>query len=147
MLERERLESKKISKTNSVTSQLDYELGSDNIHVGPSDYVPWLDDRKFCYIDMEGRTFGDVPLKLELKLEVWDSPNSAGVVIDAIRCCKLGLDRGLKGTLVAPSSYFMKSPPVQYSDDEAHRKVEEFIAESKLSKQAPGKTATPGKEQ
>jgi len=147
MLERERLESKKISKTNSVTSQLDYELGSDNIHVGPSDYVPYLADRKFCYIEMEGRTFGDVPLKLELKLEVWDSPNSAGVVIDAIRCCKLGLDRGLKGALVAPSSYFMKSPPVQYSDDEAHRKVEEFIAESKLSKQAPGKTATPGKEQ
>ena len=128
MLERERLESKKISKTNAVTSQLDYGLNPHNIHVGPSDYVPWLDDRKFCHIRMEGRTFGDVPLNLELKLEVWDSPNSAGVVIDAIRCCKLALDRGLKGALTAPSAYFMKSPPVQYSDDEAHRMVEEFIA-------------------
>jgi len=130
MLERERLQSKKISKTTSVTSQLDYELGSDNIHVGPSDYVPWLHDRKFCYIRMEGRNFGDVPLKLEQKLEVWDSPNSAGVVIDAIRCCKLGLDRGLKGALVAPSAYFMKASPVQYSDDEARRMVEEFIVSS-----------------
>ncbi len=128
MLERERLESKKISKTTAVTSQLDYELESDNIHVGPSDYVPWLADRKFCHIRMEGRTFGDVPLILELKLEVWDSPNSAGVVIDAIRCCKLALERGLSGALVAPSAYFMKSPPVQYTDDEAHRMVEEFIA-------------------
>lgn len=128
MLERERLESKKISKTTSVTSQLDYEIDPANIHVGPSDYVPWLADRKFCHIRMEGRTFGDVPLNLELKMEVWDSPNSAGVVIDAIRCCKLALDRGLKGALVEPSSYFMKSPPVQYTDDEAHRKVEEFIA-------------------
>jgi len=128
MLERERLESKKISKTNAVTSQLDYGLDPHNIHVGPSDYVPWLDDRKFCHVRMEGRTFGDVPLNLELKLEVWDSPNSAGVVIDAIRCCKLALDRGLKGALVAPSAYFMKSPPVQYSDDEARRMVEEFIA-------------------
>ena len=127
MLERERLESKKISKTNAVTSQLDYELEADNIHVGPSDYVPWLNDRKFCHIRMEGRTFGDVPLNLELKLEVWDSPNSAGVVIDAIRCCKLGLDRGLKGALVAPCAYFMKSPPIQYTDDEARRMVEEFI--------------------
>ena len=127
MLERERLESKKISKTNSVTSQLDYDIGADNIHVGPSDYVAWLLNRKFCHIRMEGRTFGDVPLNLELKLEVWDSPNSAGVVIDAIRCCKLALDRGLKGALVAPSSYFMKSPPIQYTDDEARRKVEEFI--------------------
>jgi len=127
MLERERLESKKISKTTSVTSQLDYELGPDNIHVGPSDYVPWLEDRKFCHIRMEGQTFGDVPLSLELKLEVWDSPNSAGVVIDAIRCCKLALERGLKGALVAPSAYFMKSPPIQYTDDEAHRMVEEFI--------------------
>ncbi len=127
MLERERLESKKISKTNAVTSQLDYEIGSDNIHVGPSDYVPWLADRKFCHIRMEGRTFGDVPLNLELKLEVWDSPNSAGVVIDAIRCCKLALDRGLKGALVAPSAYFMKSSPIQYSDDEARLRVEEFI--------------------
>ena len=127
MLERERLESKKISKTNAVTSQLDYELEPDNIHVGPSDYVPWLKDRKFCHIRMEGRTFGDVPLNLELKLEVWDSPNSAGVVIDAIRCCKLGLDRGLKGALVAPCAYFMKSPPIQYTDDEARRMLEEFI--------------------
>lgn len=127
MLERERLESKKISKTNAVTSQLDYELKPDDIHVGPSDYVPWLTDRKFCHIRMEGRTFGDVPLNLELKLEVWDSPNSAGVVIDAIRCSKLALDRGLAGTIVAPSSYFMKSPPIQYSDDEARRRVEEYI--------------------
>ena len=127
MLERERLESKKISKTNSVTSQLDYKLNPDDIHVGPSDYVPWLLDRKFCHIRMEGRTFGDVPLNLELKLEVWDSPNSAGVVIDAIRCCKLALDRGLKGALVAPSAYFMKSPPIQYSDDEARRMLEDYI--------------------
>ncbi len=127
MLERERLESKKISKTNAVTSQLDYELGRENVHVGPSDYVPWLTDRKFCHIKMEGQAFGDVPLNLELKLEVWDSPNSAGVVIDAIRCCKLALEQGLKGTLIAPSAYFMKSPPVQYTDDEAHRMVEEFI--------------------
>jgi len=127
MLERERLESKKISKTNAVTSQLDYELGHENVHVGPSDYVPWLTDRKFCHIKMEGQAFGDVPLNLELKLEVWDSPNSAGVVIDAIRCCKLALEQGLKGTLIAPSAYFMKSPPVQYTDDEAHRMVEEFI--------------------
>jgi myo-inositol-1-phosphate synthase len=128
MLERERLESKKISKTTSVTSQVDYQLDPDNIYVGPSDYVRWLDDRKFCYIKMEGRTFGDVPLNLELKLEVWDSPNSAGVVIDAIRCGKLALDRGLKGALVAPSAYFMKSPPIQYTDDEARQMVEEFIA-------------------
>src|SRR3990172_794089 len=127
MLERERLESKKISKTNAVISQLDYDLGPDNVHVGPSDYVPWLTDRKWCYIRMEGRTFGDVPLNLELKLEVWDSPNSAGVVVDAIRCCKLGLDRGLSGTLEGPAAYFMKSPPVQYSDDEARRLVEEFV--------------------
>ncbi len=128
MLERERLESKKISKTNAVTSQLDYVLDPDNIYVGPSDYVPWLDDRKFCYIKMEGRTFGDVPLNLELKMEVWDSPNSAGVVIDAIRCCKLALDRGLSGTIVGPSAYFMKSPPIQYSDEEARVKTEAFIA-------------------
>jgi myo-inositol-1-phosphate synthase len=127
MLERERLESKKISKTNAVTSQLDYEMNPDDIHVGPSDYVPWLLDRKFCHIRMEGRTFGDVPLILEMKLEVWDSPNSAGVVIDAIRCCKLALDRGLSGSLVGPSSYFMKSPPIQYSDEEARERVEEFI--------------------
>ena len=127
MLERERLESKKISKTSSVTSQLDYELNPDDIHVGPSDYVPWLLDRKYCHIKMEGRTFGDVPLSAELKLEVWDSPNSAGVVIDALRCCKLALDRGLRGALIAPSAYFMKSPPVQYTDDEARHMVEDFI--------------------
>lgn len=128
MLERERLESKKISKTTAVTSQLDYKMDPNDIHVGPSDYVPWLTDRKFCYIKMEGRAFGDVPLNLELKLEVWDSPNSAGVVIDAIRCCKLALDRGLAGELVGPSSYFMKSPPIQYTDDKAHQLVEEFIS-------------------
>jgi len=127
MLERERLESKKISKTDAVTSQLDYSLEPDNIYVGPSDYVPWLADRKFCYIKMEGRTFGDVPLNLEMKMEVWDSPNSAGVVIDAIRCCKLALDRGLNGTIVAPAAYFMKSPPIQYSDEEARTETEAFI--------------------
>jgi myo-inositol-1-phosphate synthase len=127
MLERERLESKKISKTDAVISQLDYEIGPDNVHVGPSDYVPWLADRKFCHIRMEGRTFGDVPLNVEVKLEVWDSPNSAGVVIDAIRCCKLALDRGLGGAIVAPSAYFMKSPPIQYSDDQARLKTEAFI--------------------
>jgi myo-inositol-1-phosphate synthase len=130
MLERERLESKKISKTTAVTSQLDYQLPPDDVHVGPSDYVPWLKDRKFCHIRMEGTTFGNVPLNVEVKLEVWDSPNSAGVVIDAIRCCKLALDRGLAGPLLAPSSYFMKSPPEQYPDDVARRKVEEFIAGS-----------------
>ena len=127
MLERSRLESKKISKTNAVTSQLDYDLGERNIHVGPSDYVPWLDDRKWCYIRIEGTTFGNVPLNMEVKLEVWDSPNSAGVVIDAIRCLKLALDHGLTGTLEGPASYFMKSPPVQYADDVAHDLVEEFI--------------------
>ncbi len=128
MLERERLESKKISKTNAVTSQLDYAIDPDNIYIGPSDHVPWLADRKFCYLRMEGRTFGDVPLNIELKMEVWDSPNSAGVVIDAIRCCKLAMDRGLSGTIVGPSSYFMKSPPLQYSDDEARIRTETFIA-------------------
>jgi myo-inositol-1-phosphate synthase len=127
MLERERLESKKISKTNAVTSQLDYQMNPDDIHVGPSDYIPWLTDRKFCHIRMEGRTFGDVPLLLECKLEVWDKPNSAGVVIDAIRCCKLALDRGLKGSLIGPSAYFMKSPPVQYSDEEARLMTLDFI--------------------
>ncbi len=127
MLERERLESKKISKTNAVTSMLDYELDADDVHVGPSDHVPWLKDRKWCYIRMEGTTYGDVPLNAELKLEVWDSPNSAGVITDAIRCLKLGLDRGLKGTLVAPSSYFMKSPPQQIHDDIAFNRVEAFI--------------------
>ena len=128
MLERERLESKKISKTNAVTSQLDYDLGSENVHVGPSDYVPWLTDRKWCYIRMEGTTFGNVPINLECKLEVWDSPNSAGVVIDAVRCAKIALDRGLSGTIEGPSAYLMKSPPVQHPDDEARRLTEEFIA-------------------
>ncbi len=128
MLERERLESKKISKTTAVTSLLDYELPSEDVHVGPSDYVPWLKDRKFCHIRMEGTTFGNVPLNLELKLEVWDSPNSAGVVLDAIRCCKLALDRGVGGPLLAPSSYFMKSPPEQYPDNICREKLEDFIA-------------------
>jgi myo-inositol-1-phosphate synthase len=128
MLERERLESKKISKTGAVTSQLDYELPADDVHVGPSDHVPWLLDRKWCYIRMEGTTFGNVPLNAEVKLEVWDSPNSAGVVIDAIRCCKIALDRGLSGPLAGPSAYFMKSPPEQFADDVAHDMVEEFIA-------------------
>jgi myo-inositol-1-phosphate synthase len=128
MLERNRLESKKISKTQAVTSQLEHDLGKRNIHVGPSDYVPWLDDRKWCYIRVEGRAFGDVPLNLELKLEVWDSPNSAGVVIDAVRCAKVALDRGIGGPLIGPSAYFMKSPPEQYTDDVAHHMVEEFIA-------------------
>jgi myo-inositol-1-phosphate synthase len=127
MLDRERLESKKKSKTQSVTSQLDYDLGEGNIHVGPSDYVPWLTDRKWADIRLEGRAFGDVPLNLELKLEVWDSPNSAGVMIDAIRCAKIGLDRGLAGPLEGPSAYFMKSPPVQYNDNEARSLVEQFI--------------------
>lgn len=129
MLERDRLESKKISKTNAVTSQLPYDLGEANVHVGPSDYVPWLTDRKWCHIRMEGRAFGDVPLNLELKLEVWDSPNSAGVIIDAVRCAKLALDRGLSGPMNAPSSYFMKSPPQQFTDDVARRMVEEFMVE------------------
>ena len=129
MLERSRLQSKKESKTNAVTSQLStHQLDARNIHVGPSDYIEWLDDRKWCYIRMEGTTFGDVPLNMEVKLEVWDSPNSAGVIIDAVRCAKLGLDRGLSGALVAPSAYFKKSPPVQYTDDVAHRLVEDFIA-------------------
>lgn len=127
MLERTRLESKKISKTNAVTSQLDYELPANDVYIGPSDYVPWLTDRKWAHIRLEGRSFGDVPLNIELKLEVWDSPNSAGVVIDAVRCAKLGLDRGLSGTLVAPSSYFKKSPPVQFPDDVARAKTEAFI--------------------
>ncbi len=128
MLERERLESKKISKTTAVTSQLDYDLGERNVHVGPSDYVPWLEDRKWCHIRMEGTTFGELPLNIELKLEVWDSPNSAGVLIDAVRCCKLALDRKLKGAILAPSSYFMKSPPRQVTDDAARQAVEAFIA-------------------
>jgi len=128
MLERERLESKKISKTQAVTSQLDRALAEDDIHIGPSDHVPWLEDRKWAYVRMEGRNFGDVPLNLELKLEVWDSPNSAGVIIDALRCARIGLDRGIGGPLIGPSAYFMKYPPVQYRDEEAHRMVEEFAA-------------------
>ena len=128
MLERERLESKKISKTNAVTSQLDYDMGASNVHIGPSDYVEWLQDRKWAYIRLEGRSFGDVPLNIELKLEVVDSPNSAGIVIDAVRCAKIALDRGMAGALQGPSSYFMKSPPVQYHDDVCRRLTEEFIA-------------------
>jgi len=128
MLERDRLESKKISKTQAVTSQLEHDLGAKNVHIGPSDYVQWLDDRKWAYVRLEGRAFGDVPLNLEYKLEVWDSPNSAGVIIDALRCAKLGLDRGIGGALLSPSSYFMKSPPVQYTDEIAHERTEEFIA-------------------
>ena len=127
MLERERLESKKISKTNAVTSMLDYDLGAGNVHVGPSDYVPWLTDRKWAYIRMEGSAFGDVPLNVELKLEVWDSPNSAGIVIDAVRLAKLALNNGVAGSLVGPSSYLMKSPPKQIVDDEAYELTEEFI--------------------
>src|SRR5579864_6567205 len=126
MLERERLESKKISKTQSVTSQLENGIKADDVHIGPSDHVPWLDDRKWAYIRLEGRNFGDVPLNVELKLEVWDSPNSAGVIIDALRCAKLALDRGIGGPLLGPSAYFMKSPPVQYHDDLAHKMVEDF---------------------
>ncbi len=128
MLERERLESKKISKTNAVTSQIDYEMLPSEVHVGPSDHVPWLEDRKWCHIRIEGTTFGNVPLNLELKLEVWDSPNSAGVVIDAVRCAKLGLDRGESGPLLAPSAYFMKSPPEQWTDDQARDALEAFAA-------------------
>ncbi len=131
MLERERLESKKISKTNAVTSMLDYDLGEGNVHVGPSDYVPWLTDRKWAYIRMEGSAFGDVPLNVELKLEVWDSPNSAGIVIDAVRMAKLALNNGVAGSLVGPSSYLMKSPPEQIVDDEAYNLTEKFIEENR----------------
>jgi myo-inositol-1-phosphate synthase len=130
MLERERLESKKISKTTAVTSMLDYDLGERNVHVGPSDYVPWLTDRKWAYIRMEGTSFGDVPLNVELKLEVWDSPNSAGIVIDAVRLAKLGLNNGLGGALEGPSAYLMKSPPKQIVDDEAYEAVERFIRDN-----------------
>ena len=126
MLERERLESKKISKTTALTSQIDYEMPATDVHVGPSDYVPWLEDRKWCQIRLEGTTFGNVPLNLELKLEVWDSPNSAGVVVDAIRCAKIGLDRGEAGPLLAPSAYFMKSPPEQWTDEKARDAVEVY---------------------
>ncbi len=144
MLERERLMSKKISKTRSVTSQLDYEIGDDNVHIGPSDYVPWLQDRKWAQIRLEGRSFGDVPLNVELKLEVVDSPNSAGIVIDAVRCIKLALDHGLSGTLEGPSSYFMKSPPIQYTDNEARRLTEQFIEQysnAKSPEKAPAGAA------
>ncbi len=127
MLERERLESKKISKTGAVTSLLPYDIGEENIHVGPSDYIPWLTDRKWCHIRMEGTSFGNVPLNLELKLEVWDSPNSAGVVMDAVRCAKLAVDRGLTGPVLEPSGYFMKTPPVQYPDDEQKNRLDRFI--------------------
>ena len=127
MLERERLESKKISKTRAVTSQLGHDLGARNVHIGPSDHVPWLDDRKWAYVRLEGRAFGDVPLNLEYKLEVWDSPNSAGVIIDAVRCAKIALDRRVGGPILSASAYFMKSPPVQYRDDEARELVEKFI--------------------
>jgi myo-inositol-1-phosphate synthase len=130
MLERERLESKKISKTQAVTSQIDNALSADSVHIGPSDHVPWLEDRKWAYIRMEGRNFGDAPLNLELKLEVWDSPNSAGVIIDAVRCARLGLDRGIGGPLLGPSAYFMKSPPIQYHDDVAREMIEKFAASS-----------------
>jgi len=128
MLERERLESKKISKTNAVTSMLPYKLDAGDVHVGPSDHVPWLTDRKWCYIRMEGTTFGNVPLNMEVKLEVWDSPNSAGVMIDAIRCAKIALDRKLSGPIVGPSSYFFKTPPKQFRDDVCREKVEAYIA-------------------
>jgi myo-inositol-1-phosphate synthase len=127
MLERERLESKKISKTNAVTSMVPYDIGANNVHVGPSDYVPWLTDRKWAYIRMEGTTFGNVPLNMEVKLEVWDSPNSAGVMIDAIRCAKIALDRELAGPIIGPSSYFFKTPPKQFRDDICREKVEDFI--------------------
>ncbi len=141
MLERERLESKKISKTNAVTSMLDYDIGADNVHVGPSDYVPWLTDRKWAYIRMEGSSFGDVPLNVELKLEVWDSPNSAGIVIDAVRLAKLALNNGLAGALEAPSSYLMKSPPVQIVDSEARDNTERFIKQNALKSEKKTKAA------
>jgi len=131
MLERERLDSKKISKTNAVTSIMGHELAPENVHVGPSDYVPWLTDRKWAYIRMEGSSFGDVPLNVELKLEVWDSPNSAGIVIDAVRMAKLALNNGISGALEGPSSYLMKSPPKQIVDDEAYELTEEFIRENR----------------
>ncbi len=140
MLERERLESKKISKTNAVTSMLDYDIGDRNIHVGPSDYVPWLTDRKWAYIRMEGSAFGDVPLNVELKLEVWDSPNSAGIVIDAVRLAKLALNNGISGALEAPSAYLMKSPPKQIRDDEAHEDIERFIVKNAVTKKVAAKT-------
>ncbi|HKY75708.1 MAG TPA: inositol-3-phosphate synthase [Acidimicrobiia bacterium] len=137
MLERERLESKKISKTQAVTSQLDHGIEADDVHIGPSDHVAWLQDRKWAYIRLEGRNFGDVPLNIEMKLEVWDSPNSAGVVIDALRCAKLALDRGIGGPLLGPSAYFMKSPPVQYRDSTAHAMIEAFAAGEEINLEEP----------
>jgi myo-inositol-1-phosphate synthase len=128
MLERKRLQSKKISKTQSVTSQIPHEMARADVHIGPSDHVPWLDDRKWAYVRLEGRSFGDTPLNLEYKLEVWDSPNSAGIIIDAVRAAKIAKDRGIGGPILSPSSYFMKSPPVQYSDDEARDAVAKFIS-------------------
>jgi myo-inositol-1-phosphate synthase len=144
MLERSRLESKKVSKTNAVTSQLDYDIGEGNVHIGPSDYVAWLLDRKWAYIRLEGKGFGDVPLNLEVKMEVWDSPNSAGVVIDAVRCCKLALDNKLSGALVEPSSYLKKSPPVQFTDDEARDKMDQFIAKYGLKGSSPKSNSSGG---
>jgi myo-inositol-1-phosphate synthase len=143
MLERERLESKKISKTNAVTSMLDYEMDPDDVYIGPSDYVPWLEDRKWAHVRIEGESFGGVPLNMELKLEVWDSPNSAGIVIDAVRLCKLALNHGLAGALEGPSAYLMKSPPTQLPDPVAHDRTEEFI-EQYGGKEVPlGETARP----
>ncbi len=142
MLERERLESKKISKTNAVTSMLDYDLGAENVHVGPSDYVPWLTDRKWAYIRMEGSAFGDVPLNIELKLEVWDSPNSAGIVIDAVRLAKLALNNGVAGALEGPSSYLMKSPPKQVPDDDAYEATESFIREHARTTEPTARTVS-----
>jgi myo-inositol-1-phosphate synthase len=143
MLERERLDSKKISKTNAVTSQLGEPMPAENVHVGPSDYVPWLADQKWCYIHMHGTTFGNVPLKCEVKLEVWDSPNSAGVVIDAVRCVKLALDRGVGGPLIGPASYFMKSPPQQFTDHEARERTEAFIREHRPAEVEGGESSVP----
>ena len=144
MLDRDRLESKKISKTQAVTSQLGHPMPASNVHIGPSDYVPWMTDRKWCYIRMEGTTFGDVPLNCELKLEVWDSPNSAGVVIDAIRCAKLALDRGVTGALVGPSSYFMKTPPQQFTDEKARALTEAFITGDDVASAVNGNGDLPG---
>jgi myo-inositol-1-phosphate synthase len=146
MLERERLESKKISKTNAVTSIIDHELRPEDVHVGPSDYVPWLTDRKWAHIRLEGQAFGDVPLNVELKLEVWDSPNSAGIVIDAVRCCKLALNHGVSGQLDGPSAYLMKSPHRQRPDEQARADTERFIASyaGKPGTSPKRKPATPG---
>ena len=146
MLERERLESKKISKTNAVTSIMDHELPADDVYIGPSDYVPWLTDRKWAHIRVEGQAFGDVPLNVEMKLEVWDSPNSAGIVTDAVRCCKLALNHGIGGPLEAPSSYLMKSPPVQVPDSVARQNTEDFIAEYGGAPKLPGKAKVKVKE-